>query len=106
MPVSDQHPLYVKNKNKWQVVRDCVEGSEAIKLARKFGTEEDSSTDLGLFGVAGSRYLPPPNPRDNSQDNLDRYTAYRDRANFVNFTGHTKDGFMGMVGRPRLFLSS
>ena len=99
MPVSDQHQLYITNEPKWKIVRDTVEGSQAVKLARKFNDDNDSNTELGLFGVAGSGYLPPPNPRDNSQDNLDRYVAYRDRANFVNFTGHTKDGFMGMVGR-------
>jgi hypothetical protein len=101
MPVSDQNKLYVDNIRRWEVVRDCVEGSEAIKAARKFNSDNDSNVDQGLFGVAGSRYLPPPNPRDNSQDNLDRYVAYRERANFVNFTGHTKDGFMGMIGRRK-----
>lgn len=99
MPVSDLHILYTKNLNRWQIVRDCVEGSDMIKNARSFGTQDGSNSGQGLFGLPGTRYLPPPNPRDVTQDNIDRYRAYRDRANFVNFTGHTKDGFMGMVGR-------
>lgn len=99
MPVSDLHLLYKENLNRWQIVRDCVEGSDKIKSARSSGAGNSSSTDSNLFGLSGTRYLPPPNPRDNSQGNQDRYISYRDRANFVNFTGHTKDGFMGMVGR-------
>jgi len=98
MPVSDQHKLYSHNINKWRLVRDCVDGSSSIKNSRE---SESGNTNNGLFNIAGSRYLPPPNPRDSSQDNLDRYHAYKTRANFVNFTGHTKDGFMGMIGRKQ-----
>lgn len=102
MPVSDQHPLYLKFKNQRQLVRDCVAGSEAIKNSRRTdqtGAETRGST--GLHNALGSRYLPPPNPSDNSIENRDRFEAYKHRANFVNFTGHTKDGFLGMIGRKK-----
>jgi len=96
MPVSDQHKLYTNNKDKWQLVRDAVAGSDAIKAARR----SDSSNDLaGIHNIAGSRYLPPPNPSDNSTENKERFDAYKTRASFVNFTGHTKDGFVGMICR-------
>ena len=89
MPVSDQHSLYVNNLVKWQLVRDAVEGSDAIK----------NRTGGGDNAIRGSRYLPQPNPNDNSKENQTRYEQYRTRANFVNFTGHTLDGFLGMVYR-------
>jgi hypothetical protein len=102
MSVSDKHKDYVKNYSRWGIVRDCVEGSSAIKKARSSYDEtnvEGSNTGVGLYNVEGSKYLPPPNPSDNSLDNIDRYRSYKARASFVNFTGQTKEGFMGMVNR-------
>jgi len=103
MPASDQHELYVKNKDRWQLVRDCVEGSDAIKnaLSRGVSTDNRQQTVTGIHNLLGSRYLPVPNPIDDSQENLDRYNQYKLRANYVNFTGHTKDGFTGMIGRKK-----
>ena len=95
MPASDQHKLYIKNKDQWKLVRDCVAGSEAIKTAR----QSEASDQGGLHNALGSQYLPVPNPNDNSQDNIDRYDAYKKRACFVNFTGYTKDGLLGMIAR-------
>ena len=80
MPVSDTHPEYNKYLPQWQTVRDCVEGSAAVKKA-------------------GTKYLPKPNAEDTSSENAKRYEAYLQRANFVNFTGHTKKGMTGMVFR-------
>jgi len=101
MPVSDQNALYIANKDRWQLVRDCVEGSDAIKSRRKSSVDNQGKTSniSGFIDSAGSRYLPIPNPLDASDENRQRYEAYRQRANFVNFTGHTKDGFAGMVSR-------
>jgi hypothetical protein len=96
MPVSTQHKDYIANKNKWQLVRDAVSGSDAIKNSRSDG---QSSATGGLHNASGTRYLPAPNPDDNSLENQNRYTAYKARASFINFTGHTKDGFMGMIAR-------
>lgn len=103
MPASDQHRLYTRNKDRWALVRDCVEGSDAIKSSRKTESldSNDSRTVKGIHNLSGSRYLPIPNPKDDSQENIDRYIQYRMRANYVNFTGHTKDGFTGMIGRKK-----
>ena len=100
MPASDQHKLYIRNKDRWQLVRDCVEGSDAIKNSKSKGSGEKQTVG-SAHSLTGSRYLPVPNPSDDSQDNIDRFTQYKVRANFVNFTGHTKDGFTGMIGRKK-----
>lgn len=103
MPASDQHRLYVRNKDRWTLVRDCVEGSDAIKSSRRTEilSKDEARTVKGIHNLAGTRYLPVPNPKDDSQDNTDRYIQYKLRANYVNFTGHTKDGFTGMIGRKK-----
>lgn len=80
MPVSTPNKLYQASLPAWQLVRDCVAGSEAVKAKT-------------------TTYLPKPNPNDNSTDNNSRYSSYVMRASFVNFTGHTKDGFSGMIAR-------
>jgi len=80
MPVNSQKKEYGDELPKWALVRACNEGSQTIKRG-------------------GTRYLPQPNPDDKSKDNSDRYKAYVERANFVNFTGHTKEGLVGVVFR-------
>lgn len=92
MPVSSTHKDYDNNRGRWCLLRDCVEGSEAIKQAR-------SASSFGLYSERGTKYLPPPNADDDSQVNQLRYRAYRERALFVNFTAHTKDGLAGMIAR-------
>ncbi len=82
MPVSDQHLKYIENLKRWQLVSDCVKGSTAVK-----------SRDNG------KAYLPMSNPSNLSQANKDQYEAYKYRASFVNFTGHTRRGMSGMVFR-------
>jgi len=107
MPVSDQHKLYRKNIRRWELVRDCVEGSEAIK-SRGGDTTDDTHDKNQARSLRGTRYLPQPNPDDFSNENRIRYEQYKLRANFVNFVGHTKDGFLGMVYRkpPEVELNS
>jgi len=80
MPVSDTHTQYNIFLPLWKKVRDCVGGSATVK-------------------EAGISYLPKPNPEDKSTQNTDRYNDYKARANYVNFTGHTKKGMSGMVFR-------
>ena len=87
MPVSDQHKEYTKNLGKWALVRDCDDGATAVKERGKGG------------GMAGTAYLPAPNASDTSSENKARYDAYKERASFVNFTSHTKEGMLGMVFR-------
>ena len=95
MPVTETSKEYQNNINKWRLVRDCCEGSQAVKAGRQI--ENNSSTALG--SEPGTLYLPAPNPEDNSNTNRLRYIAYRTRANFVNFTGHTLEALIGMVCR-------
>ena len=78
MPVTDQHKEYEKNAPLWALVGDCVEGAAAIKKGAQ-------------------KYLPKPNPEDTGSENAARYSAYVERASFVNFTDHTKAGLMGLV---------
>ena len=100
MPASTQNKLYEQNVSSWELVRDVVKGSKAVKESYNTSSYDDSgSQQNGLYNIAGSKYLPVPNPSDNSQENIDRYRAYKQRASFVNFTCSTKDGFLGMVNR-------
>jgi hypothetical protein len=62
----------------YQTVRDCVEGSEAIKRGREL-------------------YLPRPNIEDTSKEALLRYRTYLARAVFYNFTRRTMYGLIGQV---------
>jgi len=94
MPVNSTPKQYTQNIKKWQKVRDCDEGSDAIKKRSK----GDSKTST-LTGRPGTAYLPAPNATDVSAENIEQYEAYLERAGFVNFTGHTKEGMLGLVFR-------
>lgn len=80
MAVNTQHKEYSENLPEWETTRDCNSGSKTIKLK-------------------GTKYLPQPNAEDQGDENTLRYKAYVQRANFVNFTAHTKEGMLGMVFR-------
>jgi len=80
MPVSSTNSEYDNNIAKWNLVRDCNNGSTAVKAGR-------------------IKYLPMPNSGDKSADNQARYDDYLFRANFVNFVASTKEGLIGMVFR-------
>tara|TARA_R110000796_G_scaffold64465_2_gene149416 strand:+ start:14200 stop:15741 length:1542 start_codon:yes stop_codon:yes gene_type:complete len=95
MPVSDANKTYQKNIYKWELVRNCCEGSTAVKSVRN----EAQYTESSLETATGTLYLPAPNPSDESKENRLRYQSYKQRANYVNFTGHTKDALIGMICR-------
>jgi hypothetical protein len=80
MPVNATHSEYTKALPSWELGEDAVKGSSAIK-------------------DKGKKYLPKPNATDKSTENDTRYSQYKERAVFVNFTGQTEEGFMGMVER-------
>lgn len=63
---------------KWQLIEDCLGGSEVVKQK----------------GVA---YLPMPNASDKSTENTTRYENYKSRAVFYNVTRRTLDGMVGQV---------
>ena len=95
MSVDHQHPQYVDTLATWQLVRDADKGATAVKKRAK-GSSENT-----MLGLAGTAYLPPPNPTDASAENRLRYQAYVDRATYVNFTAQTKEGMLGLVFRKR-----
>ena len=101
MPVDSQNSEYSLNLPKWQLIRDCLDGSQAIKSRSKGGSGPGT-----LNGLSGTAYLPAPNPSDNSNENEQRYYAYRDRANFVNFTSHTEEGLIGLVFRKETLVKT
>lgn len=78
--VTFTRPEYMAAKYRWRLVRDVCKGSETVK-------------------AAGDYYLPRPNASDKSQDNKDRYDAYKKRAVFYNATGRTKHSLVGAVFR-------
>ena len=99
MPASDQHKLYIANLPRWELVRDCVSGSQAIKTRRPISDDTNDNKNEAR-AAAGTRYLPAPNPTDISRENTIRYEQYKTRANFVNFTGQTEEGFLGILRSP------
>jgi hypothetical protein len=60
------------------LIRDCIEGSRVVKKN-------------------GPKYLPIPSPADQSEKNLARYHAYKQRAVFYNVTDRTLKGMVGQV---------
>jgi hypothetical protein len=94
MSVTTIHNEYSANVKKWVLVRDADEGSTAIKA--RAGDGDGVKT---LRGRRGTVYLPAPNASDTSDENKDRFDSYLERANYVNFTGQTKEGVLGLVFR-------
>jgi hypothetical protein len=94
MPVNTTNKEYSANVDKWLLIRDCEEGSKAIKS--RSGGGDGTKT---LNGTRGTAYLPAPNASDTSDENKERYAAYRERASFVNFTGQTMEGIIGLIFR-------
>lgn len=74
------HKEYLYNVEKWKTVRDCVAGAKTVK-------------------ENGVLYLPKPNAADTSEENRVRYLQYLARAQYVNFTGRSERGFVGLVRR-------
>lgn len=64
----------------WQLVKDCVAGSKAVK-------------------EKGTLYLPMPDPTNDSEQNLADYDALKARAMYLNITGRTRQGLIGAVFR-------
>lgn len=101
MPIDSQHKEYSKNRKIWQLIKDCDDGPQAIKSRSSGG---DGSVTLN--GLPGTAYLPAPNATDTSSENKARYNAYLQRANFVNFTGTTKEGVLGLIFRKETMIEA
>ena len=75
MAVETYHPLYLKRSRQWEILRDCIEGEDAIKQK-------------------GEMYLPRASGSDDNQ-----YRAYKMRARWINYTSRTLDGLHGLIFR-------
>lgn len=71
-------PELSENAEKYEKIRDCLAGEEAIKKKR-------------------TKYLPMPNAADQSPTNKARYDAYIERGMFYNVVGNTTAGLVGQV---------
>lgn len=71
-------PEIAKMQNTYDLIKDCLDGQEAVK-------------------DAGEKYLPKPNPTDKSKENTKRYEAYVQRAVFYNVTSGTLSGLVGQI---------
>lgn len=90
MPINTPSSSYNAMIKSVRLVRDCVEGTSAVKSGPALGGG-------GPSGLRGSLYLPPPNPDDLSDQNVKRYESYKCRASYVNFTGSTQTGLVGLI---------
>ena len=78
MPVDSQHHQYTYSLKKWKLVRVCMAGAYAVRLA-------------------GEDYL--PNPNSSGGDSINRYKNYVQRAIFTNVIKPTNDAMVGMAFR-------
>lgn len=76
--VGYQRPELQKNAGKYTLIKDCIEGQEAIK-------------------AKGDAYLPRPDPSNCTEANLCRYESYKHRAVFYNVIARTLSGMTGLV---------
>lgn len=76
--VSFTRPELAANFDKYDIIRDCLAGQEAVKKQ-------------------GSKYLPRPNAADTSPENVARYESYLARALFYNVVANTTAGLVGQV---------
>lgn len=77
MPVTTTHPEYDDATCKWQKIRDCIAGKDAVI-------------------ASGETYLPRL-----SEQNDDDYSAYQLRAEFFNATSRTLEGMVGILLRKQ-----
>lgn len=70
------HPKYEENLKYWQIVRHFIDGKDEIK-----------------------QYLRKINPKDSTQENLNRNREYRDGAIYMNVAARTRNALTGAVFR-------
>jgi hypothetical protein len=76
--VDSHHQQYDDKLPQWTMIRDVVNGEQAVKSK-------------------GEYYLPRPNPEDKSAEADERYKQYKMRAVLFNATGRTLEGLVGHV---------
>ena len=75
MGITSLHALYAKRAHQWTVIRDCIEGEDAIKNK-------------------GETYLPRMGGSTDMQ-----YAAYKKRARWNNYTARNLSGLHGLIFR-------
>ncbi|GKX54092.1 hypothetical protein SOASR030_02040 [Leminorella grimontii] len=77
--INYHHPAWAEFQPEWDMIGDCVDGERKIKKA-------------------GKKYLPHPSDDSASDDPTgSRYESYKKRAAFVNATGRTLSGLIGIA---------
>jgi len=77
--INYHHPAFDEFLPEWELISDCVDGERKVKQKRK-------------------KYLPHPSSDSANDDPLDeRYNAYLNRAAFINATGRTLSGLLGIA---------
>jgi len=82
--VQTTHPEYTKRFKQWKVMRDVMEGDDAIK-------------------AAGEDYLPRPSTAHECFDKYEmmQYESFKNRSIFTNYTAQIRDCLHGMIeSRP------
>lgn len=73
------HPAWAEFQPEWDMIGDCVDGERKVKKA-------------------GTKYLPHPSDDSANDDPTgSRYDSYKKRAAFVNATGRTLSGLIGIA---------
>lgn len=72
------HPAYADFLPEWNMITDCIDGERKIKKAR-------------------TKYLPHPSDLPSEDSGGVRYDAYLKRAPFINATGRTLQGLLGIA---------
>lgn len=74
-----RHPAWAEFFPEWEMIGDCVDGERKIKKA-------------------GKKYLPHPSDDSVNDDPTgSRYDSYKNRASFLNATGRTLSGLIGIA---------
>jgi hypothetical protein len=76
--VTFTHPLLRRFLRQYEVIRDCIAGEMEVKHRK-------------------TKYLPAPNPGDNSPSGIARYDGYLTRAVFYNVAQRTVGGMVGQI---------
>lgn len=82
--VKTKHPEYTRRCSQWKIMRDVMEGDDAIK-------------------AAGEEYLPRPSTAHHKFDMYEQmqYDGFRNRSIFTNYTAQIHDCLHGMIeSRP------
>lgn len=82
--VMTRHPEYTQRSPQWKIMRDVMEGDDAIK-------------------AAGEKYLPKPSTAHHKFDTYEemQYNSFKNRSIFTNYTAQIHDCLHGMIeSRP------